>query len=328
MPRALVTGASGFVGPHLCAALAAGGHDVWTTDRSPLSPSPAGGVHRPTRLAAARHTRCDLGDADAVLRLVESVQPEWVFHLASHSSVAHSFEHPQEVLVGNLGSTCNVLEAVRTRAPAAKVLVVGSAEQYGMVPENEQPIREAQPFRPASPYAVSKVAQEYLALQYAAAWGLAILVVRSFNHSGPGQSDRFVLPAFARQIAACEYGLQEPVLRVGNLDVWRDFLDVRDVVRAYLLLLERGEPGAAYNVCRGEAFRIHDLLDGLLARAQVALRVETDPARWRPADLRMLRGDPGRLRTGTGWQPELAMETTLGDLLEDWRVRVTASGGS
>lgn len=314
MPRALVTGASGFVGPHLVAALEAGGHEVWTTDRSPAA--------RPD----LQHTVCDLGDDGSVRRLVESTQPDWLFHLASHSSVAHSFAHPQEVLVGNLGSTCNLLEAVRTKASKAKVLVVGSAEQYGVVAEAEQPIRENQPFRPASPYAVSKVAQEYLALQYATTWGIEIVVARSFNHSGPGQSDRFVLPAFARQIAACEKGLQEPVLRVGNLDVWRDFLDVRDVVRAYILLVERGESGTAYNVCRGEAFRIHDLLDGLRSRSRVELRVETDPERWRPADLPMLRGDSGRLRLATGWEPGIDMETTLTDLLDDWRQRVVESG--
>jgi GDP-4-dehydro-6-deoxy-D-mannose reductase len=308
-----VTGASGFVGPHLGAALAAAGCEVWTTDRSP------GG-------AAYRHVVCDLGDAAAVRNLVEAARPEWIFHLASQSSVAHSFDHARDVLVGNLGAACNLLEAVRQCAPEARMLVVGSAEQYGNVAESAQPIREAQPFRPASPYAVSKVAQEYLALQYADAWGLDVVLARSFNHSGPGQSDRFVLPAFARQIAACEAGLQEPVLRVGNLDVRRDFLDVRDVVRAYLLLMQRGERASAYNVCRGEAYRVRDLLDALLVRSRVALRVETDPARWRPADLPALRGDSGRLRAATGWEPSIPMETTLGDLLEDWRGRVAAAG--
>jgi GDP-4-dehydro-6-deoxy-D-mannose reductase len=173
---------------------------------------------------------------------------------------------------------------------------------------------------------VGKVAQEYLALQYAATWGVDVVLVRSFSHSGPGQSDRFALPAFAAQIAACEQGRQEPVLRVGNLDVRRDFLDVRDVVRAYVLLLERGERGTAYNVCRGEAFRIRDLLDGLLAQARTTMRVETDPARWRPTDLPVLRGDSSRLRERTGWNPSIGMQTTLGDLLDDWRHRVQEAG--
>jgi len=323
VPRALVTGASGFVGPHLCAALEAHGCEVWTTDRSPAPPG-----RSQSQAAASRHSRCDLADAAAVRALVESTRPEWIFHLASLSSVAHSFENPSEVLLGNLGAACNVLEAVRRAAPRARLLVVGSAEQYGAVPEGEQPIRETQPFRPASPYAVGKVAQEYLALQYAATWGVDVVLARSFNHSGPGQSDRFVLPAFAAQIAACEQGRQEPVLRVGNLDVWRDFLDVRDVVRAYVLLAERGEHGTAYNVCRGETFRIRDLLDGLLAQARRPLRVEPDPARWRPVDLPVLRGDPSRLRERTGWSPSLDMHRTLGDLLDDWRGRTAGAGAS
>lgn len=316
MARALVTGASGFVGPHLVAALAHAGHEVWTTDRETTAVT--GGSH---------HDCCDLGDAVTVRALFERARPAWVFHLASLSSVAYSFQNPREVLLTNLGAAVNVLEAVRQVAPAARVLVVGSAEQYGTVPESEQPIRETQPFRPASPYAVSKVAQEHLALQYALAFGLHVVATRSFNHSGPGQSDRFVLPSFARQVALAERGAQAPLLRVGNLEVWRDFLDVRDVVRAYVLLLEQGEPGQAYNICRGEAHRVRDLLDVLLGLATVPLRVETDPARARPADLPVLRGDPSRLKERTGWRPELALETTLRDILEDWRQR-TGEGGA
>jgi GDP-4-dehydro-6-deoxy-D-mannose reductase len=312
--RALVTGASGFVGPHLVAALGRAGHEVWTTDREAAPAAPE------------RHASCDLGDPHTVRALLERVQPEWIFHLASLSSVAYSFQNPRDVLLTNVGASVNLLEAVRQVAPAARVLVVGSAEQYGNVPEAEQPIREDQPFRPASPYAVSKVAQEHLALQYALAFGMHVVATRSFNHSGPGQSDRFVLPSFARQVALAERGEQAPVLRVGNLDVWRDFLDVRDVVRAYVMLIERGAAGQAYNVCRGETHRVRDLLDALLGFSRVPLRVETDPARARPADLPVLRGDPARLQERTGWLPELPLETTLRDLLDDWRQRAGEGG--
>lgn len=315
--RALVTGASGFVGPHLVAALAGAGFEVWTTDRE------AG-----TAADDKRHTSCDLGDPLTVRALFERVRPEWVYHLAGLSSVAYSFQNPREVLLTNCGAAVNVLEAVRQVAPAARVLVVGSAEQYGNVPETEQPIREAQPFRPASPYAVSKVAQEHLALQYARAFGLHVVATRSFNHSGPGQSDRFVLPAFARQVALAESGAQAPVLRVGNLDVARDFLDVRDVVRAYVLLAESGEPGQAYNICSGAARPVRDLLEVLLRLARVELRVETDPARSRPADLPVLRGDPHRLQERTGWQPAFTIEATLRDILDDWRQRASESGAA
>jgi len=307
MARVLVTGAGGFVGPHLRAALESSGHEVWCTDR--------------TVAIAPQQIPCELTDAEGTRALLERVRPEAVVHLAGLSSVAYSFAHPQEVLAVNLGVACNVLEAVRLAAPRARVLLVGSAEQYGAVPEAEQPIRETQPFRPTSPYAVSKVAQEYLALQYAATYGLEVMFARSFNHSGPGQTDRFVLPGFARQIVAAERGTGEPVLRVGNLDVRRDFLDVRDVVRAYVGILERGAGGEAYNVCRGEAFRVRDLLDTLLRLARVPVRVEPDPARMRAGEIPVLCGDASRLRAQTGWEPRLTMDDTLRDLLDDWRAR-------
>jgi GDP-4-dehydro-6-deoxy-D-mannose reductase len=315
--RFLVTGASGFVGPHLRAALDAAGHDVWTTDRGEAGPPGAAGPG-----AEARHRACDLMDAAAVRALVEEARPDGVFHLAGLSSVAYSFAHPQEVLRVNLVSACNVLEALRAAAPRARLLAVGSAEQYGAVPPEAQPIPETHPFRPTSPYAVSKVAQEILALQYAEAHGLEVVATRSFNHSGPGQSDRFVLPSLARQIAAAERDAGEARLRVGNLEVRRDFLDVRDVVQAYLLLMQRGEPSRAYNVCRGEAYRLRDLLDLLVGRARVGVRVEVDPERLRAADLPVLRGDPGRLRARTGWEPRLGIEAMLGDVLDDWRRRL------
>jgi GDP-4-dehydro-6-deoxy-D-mannose reductase len=309
MARTLVTGAGGFVGPHLRVALEAAGHEVWTTDRTPSA-------------AAPRHRPAELTDAGVTRAVLEEARPDAVVHLASQSSVAASFHDPSATLVGNLTVACNLLEAVRHVAPRARVLVVGSAEEYGNVPEAEQPIRESQPLRPASPYAVSKCAQEFLALQYAMTWGLDVIATRSFNHSGPGQSDRFVLSSFARQIAAAERGAQEAVLRVGNLDVRRDFLDVRDVVRAYVALLERGECGAVYNVCRGEAPAVRDLLDTLRAAARVETRVETDPERWRPSDLPVLRGDPSRLMERTGWSARLPLDATLRDLLADWRARL------
>ncbi len=311
MRRCLVTGASGFVGPHLVARLTGAGHEVWTTDRA-------------DGMGGERHIRADLLDVAAVVALVDAARPDWIFHLAGLSSVAYSFAHPQEVLHVNLTGTCNVLEAMRAKAPQARIVVVGSAEEYGAVDREHQPIAETAPLRPQSPYAVSKAAQGMLALQYAASHGLNVVLVRSFNHSGPGQSDRFVLPGFARQIAAIERGGQPPLLRVGNLDVWRDFLDVRDVVRAYALLAEHGEPATVYNVCRGEAARIGDLLDGLIRRARVPLRSEVDPERWRPSDLPVLAGDPARLHARTGWQPEYAIDTTLDDIMADWRARIAA----
>jgi GDP-4-dehydro-6-deoxy-D-mannose reductase len=208
------------------------------------------------------------------------------------------------------------------------VLVVGSAEQYGNVSEAALPVRETQPFDPASPYAVSKVAQEFLARQYARAHGLDVVLTRSFNHSGPGQSPDFVLASFARQIAAAEAGLREPVLNVGNLDVERDFLDVRDVARAYAQLLEHGDSGQAYNVCSGRSYKLRDLVDIYVASSSLEVRVVADPSRMRPADLPVLRGDPSKLQTATGWKPGRKIRQTLSDVLNDWRRRIAAHGAT
>jgi len=308
MARILVTGARGFVGPHLLRRLRAEGHDVWGTDRTDAAEAP-------------QQRACDLTDADAVRALCDDLRPDAVVHLASVSSVGRSFDAPQLTLQNNLLAACNVFEALRGR-PATRVLVVGSAEQYGRVQPEDMPITESQPFRPSSPYAVSKVAQEILALQYHATYGLDVVLVRSFNHSGPGQSEDFVLPAVARQVAAAEAGHVPPWVRVGNLDVARDFLDVRDVVRAYALLLEHGASGSAYNICRGRAESLQALVQALLHKSRVPLRLEPDPARLRPSDLPVLIGDNRRLCAATGWQPEIPMETTLDDVLEDWRGRV------
>jgi GDP-4-dehydro-6-deoxy-D-mannose reductase len=307
--RVLLTGASGFVGPHVQRVLTEAGHDVWSTDRQPLP-------------GASQHVVCDLADADATRNLVRHAAPEGIVHLASLASVGESFEQPRQTLLNNLAVACSVFEAVRHEAPKARLLCIGSAEQYGIVPPEDLPLREDQPQRPASPYAVAKVAQEHLALQYQRSWKLDVVLTRSFNHSGPGQSNRFVLPAFAEQIALCEHGEHDAVLQVGNLDAERDFLDVRDVARAYVALLEKGHSGVCYNVCRGETHRISDLVQGLLERARVPMSWQQDPDRMRPSDLPVLQGSADRLQQHTGWSPDIAMNRTLDDILDDWRERV------
>jgi GDP-4-dehydro-6-deoxy-D-mannose reductase len=306
MRRVLVTGAGGFVGPHVCRALQEAGYEVWGSDRSAAGD---------TLLA------CDLADAAAVAALVARLRPDAVVHLASVASVGRSFAAPQQTLQNNLLAACNLFEALRS-SPRTRVLVVGSAEQYGRVGPEALPLREEQPFRPQSPYAVSKVAQEYLALQYHAAFGLDVVLARSFNHSGPGQSDDFVLAAVAKQIAAAERDTTRGSVRVGNLDVRRDFLDVRDVAGAYVALLEHGTSGQAYNVCSGGAAPLRDLVETLLALSRRPLALELDPARLRPSDLPILVGDNTRLRERTGWVPRIPMQTMLADVLADWRRRL------
>ncbi len=305
----LVTGASGFVGPHLARALAAGGARVVGLA---ATPAPAG-------LALDGWQVADVLDAAALAAAVAAARPDAVVHLAGQSSAARSFEQPVETFRLNVTGTWNLLEAVRAGAQAARVLVVGSGEVYGPLEAGTRAAEDA-PFHPVSPYALSKAAADALAELHGRAHGLDVVRTRSFGHTGPGQEPRFVVPAFARQIAAIERGAT-PVLKVGNLEVSRDLTDVRDIARAYVLLLERGRAGEAYNVCRGVTVRLTEVVRLLAERSRVPLRVETDPALVRAADVAWLSGDPGKLERDTGWRAEIAFERTLDDVLEEWRGR-------
>jgi GDP-4-dehydro-6-deoxy-D-mannose reductase len=219
----------------------------------------------------------------------------------------------------------NLLDAVRRRDLSPAVLVVGSAEEYGLVDPAEIPLRETTPLRPSSPYAVSKVAQAELARLYGPAGGMRVVLTRTFPHTGPGRGETFAESSFARQIAEIEAERRPPVLSVGNLDAIRDYTDVRDVVHAYWLLLEAGEAGDVYNVCGGQGRSISEMLDMLLACSSVQVEVRVDPDRLRPVDVPSLVGDPSKLRAATGWEPRIPLERTLGDLLEDWRRRIVPS---
>ncbi|HEX6911120.1 MAG TPA: GDP-mannose 4,6-dehydratase, partial [Longimicrobium sp.] len=242
---------------------------------------------------------------------VEEARPDAVVHLAGQASVGDSFADPLGTWDVNATGTLRLAGAL---PDGARLLLASSAEAYGAVPEAEQPIREDRPLRPTNPYAASKAAAEMAALQ-AAARGVEAVVARAFNHTGPGQDARFALPSFARQLAAVRAGEAEPLLRVGNLSARRDLLDVRDVVRAYVRLLEAGEPGGVYNVCSGQAHTIAGALDELIDLSGTRTRVEVDPARVRPVDVPLLLGDNGRMRA-LGWTPAIPLRQTLGDLLE------------
>jgi GDP-4-dehydro-6-deoxy-D-mannose reductase len=316
MPRrVLVTGVSGFVGPHLARALARAGAEVSglgpETEMPRLEPS-----------LAAWHV-ADLRDLDSMKQAVAEAKPDAVVHLAGQSSAARSFEAPQETFTINALGTWNLLDAVKLGAPRARVLVVGTSEVYGPQPEGSR-VAEDAPFAPVSPYALSKAAADAFAEVFSKQSALDCLRTRSFGHTGPGQTDRFVVPAFAKQIAAIEAGRVEPVLRVGNLEVTRDLLDVRDVVSAYVALIERGTTGAAYNVCRGIGVKLTDVVRMLAERSRVPIRVEPDPSRMRPADVPYLVGDPTRIERDTGWRAEIPFERTLDDVLEEWRGRAVS----
>jgi GDP-4-dehydro-6-deoxy-D-mannose reductase len=266
--------------------------------------------------------RIDLNDYAATLALLDAVQPNLIFHLAAQASIGRSWSHPAETLVNNMTAQVNILQAVVESGLGPRILVVGSADEYGLVAAEDLPIDEETPLRPLNPYAVSKVAQDYLGLQYHLSHDLPIVRVRPFNHVGPRQGPGFVVPDFCLQIAEVEAGRRAPILRVGNLAARRDFTDVRDMVRGYFLALTRGVPGQVYNIGSGQACAIEAILAQLVALSSASLRIETDPERLRPSDVPELVCDARRFREATGWQPSYTLTQTLSDALNDWRARV------
>ncbi len=316
--RSLVTGIGGFAGSHLTDhLLAQGEEDIW------------GVIHRSAGHARAFADRVhlvtvDLRDPDAVHKVFEKVQPTHVYHLAGQAFVPVSWKDPWATLEANVRSQLNILQALVTLGVGARVLVVGSNEEYGHVAPESLPISEEVPFRPDSPYGVSKVAQDMLGLQYFISHQVYAVRVRPFNHIGPRQNDRFVAASFARQIAEIEAGLRPPIMHVGNLAAQRDFTDVRDTVRAYRLALLRGRAGEVYNVGGGKPRPAQEILDGLLSLSRHEIQVEEDPTRLRPADVPVSYCDPGKLRRHTGWEPSIPFEQSLRDILDDWRGRIAA----
>lgn len=264
----------------------------------------------------------DIEDPFVVAAAVRAAQPERIYHLAAQSYPSASWDAPTATMRANVEGTINMLEAVRAHAPAARLHIAGSSAEYGVVPPEHMPIAESHPLRPASPYGVSKVAQELLGLQYHDSYGLHVVVTRSFNHVGPRQGDRCSIQTFCRQMALIEAGLQPPLLFVGNLEARRDFTHVNDVARALWLLLGRGHPGTVYNLCSGVAVRIGDIVELVRARGRVPVEVRVDPARLRPLDEPILRGDNTRLREDTGWAPRIGIEQIVSELVDYWRDQV------
>jgi GDP-4-dehydro-6-deoxy-D-mannose reductase len=304
----LVTGALGFVGRHLTALLADEGLATLPLDRTDEDGALAWDL-------GAR----DPEAPDRLARLLNEESVPAIVHLAGQSSAGASFGDPAGTVAANLLGTLELLEALRrlqdTGRPVPRLIAIGSAEEYGAA-ASDAPCREDDPTQPISPYGTSKAAATQLTIQYHRSFGLPVIAVRAFAHTGPGQSTRFVFPSFAAQIAAAEAGRAEPILRVGDLSPARDFLDVRDVVRAYRALLDAGEVGRIYNVCSGSSLTIRDGLEILLGLSTISVQIEPDPALMRPADIPVLVGDPTRLSQATGWAPRIALRDTLHALLE------------
>jgi GDP-4-dehydro-6-deoxy-D-mannose reductase len=313
--RILITGVGGFVGGHLSQYI------LRHTPQAELH----GTIIAPHEAAHLSGFTChlvELRDSQATLELIDQIQPDHIYHLAAQAFVPRSFENPWETLENNILAQLNVIQACLNLDLRPRMVIVSSAEIYGVVQPHELPLTEESPFRPTSPYSVSKVTQDMLGLQYYLSHRMPIMRARAFNHLGPGQNQRFVAPDFAMQISRIEAGQQPPEIYVGDLSAQRDFTDVRDVVRAYCLIMERGVPGEVYNVASGKAYSIQMLLETLLKHSSANIRVVVDSARIRPTEIPVLRGDATRLYKATGWQPQISFEQTLLDVLNDCRERV------
>lgn len=317
MRRVLVTGVTGFAGSHLVDyMLTRGDCEIFGIQRwRSRTENIEHFLDRITLL------ECDLRDASSTRDTLERVRPDWVFHLAAQSFVPTSWIAPSESLTTNILGQVNLFEAVRRLELKCRIQLACSSEEYGMVYPDEIPIRETNPLRPLSPYAVSKVTQDMLGYQYWMSWQVDSVRTRAFNHEGPRRGPVFVASDFAKQIADIERGRKPPLVQVGNLDAKRDFSDVRDIVRAYWLALEKGEPGEVYNIATGRAWTIREVLDLLLSMTDRKIEVRQDPARLRPSDVPMLLGDATKFVNVTGWQPTIPFEQTLRDMLDYWRAR-------
>jgi GDP-4-dehydro-6-deoxy-D-mannose reductase len=341
--RVLITGITGFAGSHLAEYILAEHPDVaifgtyrWRSRMENLDTLMAKGVldviegryssgaGQADQAHKGRVTllHCELTDAGAVEKLIAATRPDRIFHLAAQSFVQSSFDEPSATMRINIESQLNILESIRRHDTKIRMHVAGSSEEYGLVYPDEVPMKETNPLRPLSPYAVSKVAQDKLAYQYFKSYGLHLVVTRGFNHTGPRRGTHFVTSTIARQIALIEAGQHEPVIYHGDLTSKRDWTDVRDMVRAYWLALERGEAGEVYNVGRGRTWAIGEMLSMLLAISTVKIRSQEDPARLRPSDVPILWADASKFQKATGWEPKIPFEQTLRDLLDYWRDRV------
>jgi GDP-4-dehydro-6-deoxy-D-mannose reductase len=315
--KAFISGIAGFVGSHLAELLLSKGFEVYGFVRPRSKTDHIESIINQLRLEDA-----DLMDTHSLYATMSRIKPDYVFHLAAQSFVPTSWVSPSVTLEVNVVGSANLFEAVRMAGIDPVIQIACSSEEYGLVHPDEVPIKETNPLRPLSPYAVSKVAMDYLGYQYHQSYNERIIRTRGFNHTGPRRGDTFAESNFAKQIALIEKGKQEPVIHVGNLEASRDYTDVRDMVRGYLLAVEKCDPGDVYNICTGNAVVIGDMLKLLLSMSKVKVEVRPDASRMRPSDVPVLLGDNSKFVAKTGWKAEVPFKKTMEDLLNYWRERV------
>ena len=318
MKKILITGIRGFVGGHLVHFLVERQHNLEIHGISRLKPA-WDFVNIPSELLNGHHFhQADLNDIPKIKSIIEKIQPDYVLHLAAQSSVAESWKTPVFSFMNNTNIFLNIIDAVRLNDNGARVLSVGSSEQYGIVSENDLPLSEDKPLCPANPYAVSRVAQEQLAKIYATGYGLDICCTRSFNHCGPGQTDRFVVSAIVKQFVKIAHGRQDPVIHIGNGTIVRDFVDVHDVVGAYHLLLTQGKRGEVYNICSGQGRSINDIVTLLSTLFNIRVQVHQEQAQIRPIDNPRIIGSYQKILKDLGWKPTIPFEQSLRSMYEYW----------
>lgn len=320
MEKYLITGFSGFVSRHFLDFL-----DTRETHASVLGidmHDPTFDLHGYHRLTCS-FERLDLLYDKRAQEVIYNFQPDYILHLASYSSVMFSWKSPVLSFQNNTNIFLNLLEIVRALDADVRILSIGSSEEYGNVSDKELPLREDQPLRPVSPYAVARVSQEMLSRVYVEGYGLDIVITRSFNHIGPGQNEIFVVSSFAKQLAeASRNGWSKLAMRTGDLSIVRDFTDVRDVVKAYHLLLTKGRKGEVYNVCSGRGVSLSEILSMMSEKTGIELMQTTEPKLVRPSDNRAIVGSNQKILVEVGWKPEILLDTALDDILEDWRTRL------
>ncbi len=314
MARALITGVGGFAGSHLADVISR--ETDWDLCGIVLGPEDTRWIP-----ASVSIVQSDLREPGQARVAIEHSRPDYIFHLAAQGYVPQSWKDPWHTYETNIRSQFNLFHAVSAIGISPKILVVGSNEEYGWAGEQNLPITERTTLRPQNPYAVSKITQDFMGLQYFLHLGLQVIRVRPFNHIGPRQEERFVAPSFAKQIVEIERGLRPPVLKLGNMSARRDFTDVRDMCRAYVLSLQKGIPGEVYNIGSGCARSMRELLDLMLSHSSIEPVEETDPSKMRPSDVPVSFCDPSKFRQHTGWEPRIPLEQTVVDILEDWRNR-------